>query len=71
MVKPRMAEMAGVMRVFFFIKWRVCQAWRMAVMAAAMSFFPKVVEPATMTFAPAAAAMAAVSALMPPSTWMW
>ena len=53
-VKPMARESAELMRMVFKTVWDGCQASRMAAMAAAMSFAPKVVEPATMTFAPAA-----------------
>lgn len=52
--KPMASETAELMRMVFKMVGEELYASRMAVIAAAMSFAPKVVEPATMTFAPAA-----------------
>ena len=53
-VKPMASETAELMRMVFKAVFGMGQASRMAAMAAAMSFAPKVVDPATITFAPAA-----------------
>ena len=50
-VKPMAMETAELIRMVFKMFGWLGQASRMAEMAAAMSLAPKVVEPATMTFA--------------------
>jgi len=53
-LNPMASDTAELIRMVFKTMGGMGQASRMAVIAAAMSLAPKVVEPATMTFAPAA-----------------